>query len=175
MQAAFANADTVVRLLTYIAEDVSRQFDRWEDPYIRGPSLYFVLASGVRFDSFADPLGNNRWPIDDVRILTRDLTSAVQAAHDIAFECDGAVVLTADGTFQEQMVRIRTPNDPELTALEYPDWMSAKHLSALEVSGRQEILGVVTLSEEDGRVTTFRDGGFTDHQRDEIGGRWRTA
>jgi DNA integrity scanning protein DisA with diadenylate cyclase activity len=35
------------------------------------------------------------------------------------------------------------------------------------------VLWAVTLSEEDGRVTTFLDGNYRDYERDELGGRWR--
>jgi DNA integrity scanning protein DisA with diadenylate cyclase activity len=53
--------------------------------------------------------------------------------------------------------------------------MGAKHMSALETSIREEVLWVITLSEEDGRVTTFLDGTYQDYPREEIGGRWRPA
>jgi DNA integrity scanning protein DisA with diadenylate cyclase activity len=51
--------------------------------------------------------------------------------------------------------------------------MGTKHLSALETSTREGVLWAVTLSEEDGRVTTFLDGSYQDYPRPEIGGRWR--
>jgi hypothetical protein len=51
--------------------------------------------------------------------------------------------------------------------------MSAKHLSAYEASTREGVLAAVTLSEENGRVTVFRDGDYDDRERDELGGRWR--
>jgi DNA integrity scanning protein DisA with diadenylate cyclase activity len=41
------------------------------------------------------------------------------------------------------------------------------------VSTRQQVLWAVTLSEEDGRVTTFLDGAYRDYERDALGGRWR--
>ena len=66
------------------------------------------------------------------------------------------------------MVRVRSPNRAEVPAvaeLEYPDWMGTKPMSALETSLRKNVLWAVTLSEEDGRVTTY--------PREEIGGRWR--
>jgi DNA integrity scanning protein DisA with diadenylate cyclase activity len=55
----------------------------------------------------------------------------------------------------------------------YADWMGTKHLSALEISTRQEVLWAVTLSEEDGRVTSFLNGNYQDYPREGIGGRWR--
>jgi len=51
--------------------------------------------------------------------------------------------------------------------------MGTKHMSALETSLRKNVLWAVTLSEEDGRVTTYLDGTYQDYPREEIGGRWR--
>jgi DNA integrity scanning protein DisA with diadenylate cyclase activity len=31
----------------------------------------------------------------------------------------------------------------------------------------------VTVSEENGRVSVFRDGAYEDYERNELGGRWR--
>ena len=51
--------------------------------------------------------------------------------------------------------------------------MGTKHLSALEASTRKQVLWAITLSEEDGRVTTFLDGEDRDYEHGELGGRWR--
>lgn len=173
MKSEFATVEETIGLLRYIAEDVSLGFDRWDKQYARGPSLYFVVISGARFGSFVDPLGTNRWPVETARVLPADLTPAARVAADVSFNCDGAVVVAADGTFQEQMVRVRSVSDREMLDAEYPDWMSAKQLSALEASTREEVLAAVTLSEDDGRVTVFEGGTFEDFQRGELGGRWR--
>ncbi len=96
----------------------------------------------------------------------------------MAFNRDGAVVIAADRTIQEQMVRVRTPNITEVDEeppIASADWMGTKHLSALEVSLREEVLASVTLSEENGHMTVFRDGKYDDFEREELGGRWRTA
>jgi len=175
VRAEFATTDRLTDLLTYVAEEVSLAFDHWDDEYVRGPSLYFVIASGVRFDPYADPLGSNTWPVEDARDVRADLSAVVEAARTVAFERDGAVVVTADGTVQEQMVRVRTLGDRELVNGDYPDWMSAKHLSALEVSDHEEVLATVTLSEETGRVVVFRDGEYRSYERDELGHPWRAA
>lgn len=175
MHSEFATVEATVSQLEYIAEEVSLAFDRWDDRRVRGPSLYFVVISEARFDSFVDPLGTNQWPVDRARALPADLTAAAEVAADIAFDRDGAVVVAADGTFQEQMVRVRpTPDRTRLDA-EYPEWMSAKHMSALEASTREGVVAAVTLSEENGRVTVFRDGDYADRTRDQLGGRWRTT
>jgi len=173
VHAEFATVGRTIDLLTYVAEDVSLGFDRWKDRYTRGPSLYFLVLSGTRFDSFVDRLGMNRWPIERARVLPDDFTPAVHAASDVAFDCDGAAVVSADGTFQERMVRVRSTPDHEVPDADYPDWMSAKHLSAFEASTREAVLAAVTLSEENGRVTVFRNGTYEDRPREELGGRWR--
>jgi len=129
----------------------------------------------VRFETYIDKLGTNRWPVDQARALSEDFTAAVRAASTVAFDCDGAVLVTADGTFQERMGRVRSTPDHGIPNADYPDWMSAKHLSAFEVSTRDEVLVAVTLSEENGRVTVFRDGSYEDRERDELGGRWRVG
>lgn len=173
MHAEFATVDRTIDLLTYVMEDISLGFDRWENHYVRGPSLYFLVLSEARPDSFVDELGTNRWPVEDARVLPDDLTDAVNVASDVAFECDGAIIVAADGTFQERMVRVRSTPNHAVPDGEYPDWMSAKHLSAYEASTREGVLAAVTLSEENGRVTVFRDGDYDDRERDELGGRWR--
>jgi DNA integrity scanning protein DisA with diadenylate cyclase activity len=75
------------------------------------------------------------------------------------------------------MVRIKSPSDDELDrrqeSVEYADWMGTKHLSATEISVREEVWAAVTLSEETGRVTVFEDGSFEDYPLEELGERWR--
>lgn len=39
---------------------------------------------------------------------------------------------------------------------------------------RDEVLAAVTVSEENGRVSVFKEGAYEDYQRDEIGGRWHS-
>ena len=53
--------------------------------------------------------------------------------------------------------------------------MGTKHLSAAEISVRDEVWAAVTLSEETGRVTVFSDGEFEDYPRERLGERWRGA
>lgn len=173
MESRFATVGETVDLLKYLAEDISLRFDRWDDRYARGPSLYFLVISEARVDSFVDPLGNNRWPTESARILPDDLDSTAEVGAEIAFDHDGAVVVAADGTFQEQMVRVRSLPEQDQIDVKHPDWMSAKHMSALEASCMDEVLAAVTLSEENGRVTVFKDGHYEDYERTELGGSWR--
>lgn len=173
MHSEFATVTEIIGLLKFIAEDVSLGFDRWDNQHVRGPSLYFVVISEARFDSFVDPLGTNQWPVETARMLPADFTAAAAVSAEVAFDRDGAVIVAADGTFQQQMVRIRPVLDRESLDVEYPDWMSAKHMSALEVSTQTGVLAAVTLSEETGRVTVFDQGSYEDNKRDELGDRWR--
>ncbi|SEO90181.1 DisA checkpoint controller nucleotide-binding [Halogranum amylolyticum] len=143
-----------------------------------GPSLYFIVVADIDFGKYTDPLGDNTWPVEQCRSVAISADEFIDAARNVAFTCDGAVVVAADRTIQEQMVRVRTPNATEVveeSPIVYADWMGTKHLSALEVSLREEVLASVTLSEENGRVTIFRDGEYNDCERKKLGGRWRIA
>jgi len=173
LESTFATVGETVDLLEYLAEDISLRFDRWDDRYTRGPSLYFVVISEARYDSLVDSLGNNRWPVEGARILPDEIDTATEVSDEIAFDRDGAVVVAADGTIQEQMVRVRSLSNRDRLDVDYPDWMSAKHMSALEASCSDEVLAAVTLSEENGRVTVFEDGTYEDYERTDLGGRWR--
>lgn len=162
--------------LMYAVESISLSFDRWEEEHIRGPGLYFVIVTGVHSGSYADSLGENRWPTDSCRVVSEDLDSFVEAARTVGFTRDGAIIVSTDGTIQDQMVRIKSQSDiEEDTVIEYADWMGTKHLSAIEVSVRSEVVAAITLSEEDGRMSLFKDGGYEDYKRDELGGVWRPS
>jgi hypothetical protein len=172
----YATSQALMDQIRYTAESLSMEFSRWDEPHVSGPSLYFLVVADLDFGDYTDPLGANRWPVERCRVVTEDAESFTRVARDVAFNCDGAVVVTGDGTVQEQMVRVRSPastDADDADDLEYPDWMGTKHLSALETSARNGVLWGVTLSEEDGRVTTFIDGTYQDYPREDIGGRWR--
>lgn len=173
---SYETSQELMNRLRYTAETLSLECTRWDEPYVTGPSLYFLLVADVNFGAYTDPLGANRWPVELCPVVFRSVETFTEAAREVAFNRDGAVIIAADGTIQEQMVRVRTPNATELDKFDssvYADWMGTKHMSALEASTRLEVLWAVTLSEEDGRVTTFRDGTYKDYPRVEIGGRWR--
>jgi hypothetical protein len=172
----YATSQELMDRIRYTAETLSMEFDRWGEPHVSGPSLYFLVVADVDFAHYTDPLGANRWPVERCRVVSDSVEAFTRVAKEVAFGCDGAVVVTGDGTVQEQMVRVRSPSRGEIEDaddLEYPDWMGTKHLSALETSTREGVLWAVTLSEEDGRVTTVLDGSYQDYPRKEIGGRWR--
>jgi hypothetical protein len=172
----YATSQELMDQIRYTAESLSMEFDQWGEPYVSGPSLYLLIVADVNFDAYTDPMGDNRWPVERCQVATESPHGFTQVARDVAFSRDGAIVVTGDGTIQEQMVRVRSPSREyikEFDHVEYAEWMGAKHMSALETSIREEVLWVITLSEEDGRVTTFLDGTYQDYPREEIGGRWR--
>jgi len=172
----YATSQKLMDQIRYAAESLSMGFERWGEQYVSGPSLYLLIVADINFGAYTDPMGENRWPVERCQVVTDSPEAFVTVARDVAFSRDGAVVVTGDGTVQEQMVRVRSPSRERIEqfdALEYAEWMGAKHMSALETSIREEVLWVITLSEEDGRVTTFLDGTYQDYPREEIGGRWR--
>ena len=172
----YATSQDLMDQIRYTAESLTMEFDRWEEQHVTGPSLYVLLVADVAFGDYTDPLGSNTWPVDRCRVVDDGSERFTRVARDVAFSRDGALIVTGDGTIQEQMVRVRSPSVKEMESfggVDYPDWMGTKHLSALETSTREEVLWAVTLSEENGRVTTFLDGTYQDYPRDEIGGRWR--
>lgn len=174
----YATSQDLMDQIRYTAESLSLGFDRWEEPYVSGPSLYFLIVAEVNFADYTDALGENIWPVDRCRVVGESPESFTKVARDVAFSRDGAVIVTGDGTVQEQMVRVRSPSLEMLDRvgdIEYADWMGTKHMSALETSLREDVLWAITLSEEDGRVTTFLDGTYQDYPRAEIGGRWRPS
>ncbi|WP_303647850.1 diadenylate cyclase [Haloarchaeobius sp. HME9146] len=175
-QAEYATLPETIDILRYSAESLSLNFTRWDERYVTGPSLYFIIVADIDFGKYTDPLGDNTWPVKHCPAVTISSDEFINAARNVAFSCDGAVVIAADRTIQEQLVRVRSPSATEPTEeppIASANWMGTKHLSALEISLREEVLAAVTLSEENGRVTTFRDGKYNDFERDELGGRWR--
>lgn len=179
LRVEYATVTELTDFITYATESISLDFDRWEETHVRGPGLFFVVVSGVHSERYADPLGNNVWPTETCRVVTEDLDGFVEAAKTVGFKRDGAVIISTDGTVQEQMVRIKSPSDEEVhtaeTTINYADWMGTKHLSAVEVSIREEVVAAITLSEENGRVSVFENGNYEDYQRDELGGVWHPS
>lgn len=172
----FMKSQGLMDQIRYAAESLSLEFDRWGEPHVAGPSLYVLIVAEMSFDGFTDPLGANRWPINRCQLVSDSLDKFTEVARDVALTRDGAIIVTADGTIQEQMVRVRNPSPDEMSGsddISPADWMGTKHLSALETSLREDVIWAITLSEEDGRVTTFLDGTYRDYPRDAIGGRWR--
>lgn len=162
----------------YCLEAISLEFDHWGEPHVSGPGFYLALVSGPSVEEYADPMGANRWPVERCASVFGDIEAFHAAAATTAERMDGAVVASIDGVLQERMVRLKDPsrqtleewNDGPVT---YADWMGSRHMNALDISLRDDVVATVTLSEENGRVTVFIDGAFDDYMRSELGGRWR--
>ncbi len=172
----YATSQDLMDQIRYVAESLSVEFDRWDEPYVSGPSLYFLLVAETDFEEYTDPLGENTWPTDRCKVVFDSPEAFRRVAEDVSFSRDGGIIVTGDGTIQQQMVRVRSPSQDEISAvrdLKFPDWMGTKHMSALETSLRENVLWAITLSEENGRVTTYLDGTYQDYPREDIGGRWR--
>lgn len=164
MKSDGADIDAILERIEGCVKDISLGFERWDDPYARGPGLYFVVERDSMTE-FAAPMGTNRWPVEDCTTVFAEVDAFLGAAQNVALSRDGAVVVHSDGTIEEAMVRINQLSTAECRRngdLPYAGWMGTRHMSALETSIRPEVIAAITLSEEDGRVTVFTDGTFED-------------
>lgn len=160
--------NAILRRIWECVERVRLGFEHWERPHAKGPGLYFVLENGS-VAAFTEPIGANNWPVAECASVFDDIDAFVETARSVARRCDGAVVVRGDGTIEEQMVRVKQLSPAEAGRVEnlpYAGWMGTRHMSALETSTRQAVCAVITLSEEDGRMTVFTDGTFEDRHRD---------
>jgi len=153
-------------------EEISLGFDRWEEPRVYGPGMYLAIVAGPSLEAFADPMGANVWP-DGGRDPLEEPGAFLEAATETAYTCDGAVVISVDGIVSQQLVRFRM--DAIESDLEYEPWMGARHMSALDVSTRPDVIATLTLSEETGRVTVFEGGVYDSVEREAVGGPWRVT
>lgn len=165
-----ADGAAIVERIQWCVGKISREFNRWDEPHAHGPGLYFVVEADAA-TAFTEAMGTNRWPVEDCASVFGSPTGLFEAAKEVAFTCDGAVIVHGDATINEELVRITqlsAADRDQLGDLTYADWMGTRHMSALETSTRAEILAVITLSEEDGRLTVFADGTFEDYPRDTL-------
>ncbi|MFB6107861.1 MAG: hypothetical protein ABEJ82_03335 [Haloplanus sp.] len=158
--------------VTYCLEGISIEFDRWDEEYVRGPGLYFAVVSGSSVADYADPMGTNRWPVEECPVVDADEDAFYAAARDVATSRDGAVVVAVDGSIHGQMVRFRDRPAAD-DAVTYADWMGSRHMSAADTSVREEVVATLTLSEETGRVCVFVDGEFSEQDRSTLAEGWR--
>lgn len=171
----------LVERVTDCVESLSLGFDGYGDQQVKGPGLYVAIVADRSVAEYADPMGSNRWPVETCENLLSDFDACFAAIEAVSRSNDGGVVVAVDGTVLEQMVRFRNvdggdlPPDVSLADLEYADWMGARHMSACELSLRSEVVVTITLSEENGRVTTFRDGEYETVPRSSLGEPWRAT
>ncbi|WP_205250442.1 hypothetical protein [Halococcus salsus] len=170
--------EEMIDIVRYCLETLSFEFDRWGEEHVKGPGFYLVIVSGTSVEEYADPMGRNRWPIETCQNIFGNSEEFYRAASTVSGTMDGAVVASIDGALLEQMVRVKDLSSQELRArtgegVGYEDWMGSRHMNALDTSVRDDVVATITLSEENGRVTTFINGEFTDYSRNEVGGRWR--
>jgi len=167
----------VIDRLTFCAEYISIDFGAWDEPHVKGPGLYFAVVADREYGSYADPMGDNRWPRDRCSSVFAE-DEFVATTETVSVEQDGGIVVAVDGEIEPQMVRFRDlgtrSGETDLVdAVGYEPWMGSRHMSAIETSVRPEVIATVTLSEETGRVSVFKSGEATSVERDEIGGPWR--
>ena len=164
LQSDDGDVEAILERIERCLKDISLGFARWDDPYARGPGLYFVVERDSTTELGA-PMGTNRWPVEDCATVFAETDVFLETAQSVAVSCDGAILVHSDGTIEEAMVRVdqfATPDSQRIADLPYAGWMGARHMSALETSTREVVIAAITLSEEDGRVTVFTDGTFED-------------
>lgn len=163
-----ADVGRILDTIWNCTETLSLGFELWDEPYAKGPGLYFIIGR-TSVAGFADPMGTNRWPVEACANVFAD--ALCESARSVAFNCDGAVIVNKDGTIEEDMMRLTQLSAAEMDPAEplpYADWMGTRHMSALETSTRDEVAAAITLSEEDGRMTVFRNGTFQTYAREKL-------
>lgn len=168
---AYQSHDRVARLqavIRYCLEGIAMGFGRWDDTS-GAPGAYLAIVSGSSVADFADPMGDNHWP-EAGREPLEEFDAFHEALRTVSSDCDGAAVIGVDGVINEQLVRFRSPPNVEV---EYEPWMGARHMSALDISTRADVVATLTLSEETGRVTVFQNGTFESTPPERFGERWR--
>lgn len=158
------DTDPVLERIERCLKDVSLGFERWNDPYARGPGLYFIIEERSTA-GFTAPMGANQWPVEDCGTVFAETQTFLEATQRVAFSHDGAIIVHSDGRIEGPLVRVDQlagVERRETGELPYAEWMGTRHMSALETSTRGEVGATVTLSEEDGRVTVFTNGTFED-------------
>lgn len=168
----------LVDLLRYTLEGISLGFGSYGEPNIKGPGLYFAIVADTSVVEFADPMGENAW-LSRGRDPVADPDTFHEAATTAAQDRDGATIVSVDGVIQQQFVRFRSLTQSERNAVGHPDglnyepWMGSRHMSALDTSVREPVIATLTLSEETGRVSVFRDAQIDTTVRSELGEEWR--
>lgn len=116
---------------------------QWNDPHAQGPGVCFVIERDSA-TACVEPMGTNRWPVEDCASVFASRGALCEAAGEVAFACDGAVVVHDDGTIKKEMVRMKqlsAAEREEIDSLPYGGWMGARRMSAPETSTR-DVIGV---------------------------------
>lgn len=101
-----ADIDAILERIKGCVKDISLGFERWNDPYARGPGLYFVIERDS-MATFAAPMGTNRWPVEACASVFAETDMFLETAQKVALSRDGAVVVHNDGTIEEAMTRVK--------------------------------------------------------------------
>ncbi len=96
---------------------ISREFSRWDEPHAHGPGLYFVVEADAAA-AFTEAMGTSRWPVEDCASVFGSPTGLFEAAKEVAFTCDGAVIVHGDATITEEDGRLTVFADG--TVEDYP-------------------------------------------------------
>lgn len=147
-------------------KQLSYEFDDYGEEHVKGPGLYVAFVSDYSLGDLGTPRDPNTWEsLDEDRYVDDD--ELYDELKDVANEDDLAIVVWMNGKLHEYNVRFDTPDDKD--DLNYESGMGSRHMSALEISSREEVVISMTLSEEEGTVTKFRDGEkFDELTREEI-------
>ncbi|MCL9818187.1 diadenylate cyclase [Natronocalculus amylovorans] len=181
LQISYGDHENVVEIVDrvrYCLESISLSFSEWNSPRIKGPGVYIAVIADRQYGEYADIMGKNQWPISQCMSVYHE-DAFYDACETVCLECDGGVVIAVDGQIEPTMVRFRdlgtvpSENGSRIKTVNYKPWMGARHMSAIETSVRPEVIATITLSEESGRVSVFRDGEMESRSRQQIATEWR--
>lgn len=147
------------------AKDLSAAFEAYGEDNTKGPGLYVAFVSSDAVAEFADQPIANAWYERDEPRYVHDAIRDEEAAEEfygeleqVANEMDQAVVVWMNGRLHGYNVRFLPPNEELREQVDYEADRGTRHQSAAETAIRDDIVMTLTLSEEDGAVTTFREG-----------------
>ena len=94
LRVEYTTVTELIASIAYAIESISLTFDRWDEEYVRGPGLYFVVVTGTHSGAYADALGENTWPTETCRVVTENLDGFVEAARAVGSTRDGAIIIS---------------------------------------------------------------------------------
>lgn len=81
---------TIVESIQACVDQISRAFDQWNDQETHGSGLYIDNENHATI-GFTEPMGTNRWPVEDCPSGHAAPVTLLEAATDVANACDGAI------------------------------------------------------------------------------------